>query len=73
MKSTSSHGLRIGTSHFVSKVHAVMYYKEYGYDNVKDAVQAKLDRKEIHIGEPKITDKEYLHIDEDGRYIRIEK
>jgi hypothetical protein len=65
--------VRIGTAHFVSKVHAVRYYVGAGgYCGVKDAMDAvnrKLAAGEIHIGRPDLKRGETLRlIDDDTRY-----
>ena len=63
----------IGTSHFISKEAAIKYYSDYEYDDVKSAVERKLQEGLIHIGPPQIQDKEYLKVNNEGRYLRIDK
>jgi len=57
-----------GTAHFRSVHDAVEYYRPYGYEDVKYAVECKLRDGEIHIGRPSVKPGESLRIDEDGRY-----
>jgi hypothetical protein len=58
----------IGTSHFESKFKAQQYYTYGGYCNPQD-VQDKIDRGEISIGQPKLSDNETCNINSEGRYI----
>ncbi len=55
--------------HFVSRNHAITYYKQYGIK--KDQVKAKIAAKEIEIGEPTLKKHEKLSVDADGRYVII--
>lgn len=38
-----------GTPYFQSRLDAIRYYKPYGYDDIDQAVQDKIDAKEIFI------------------------
>lgn len=58
--------MRVGTSHFASLVSAQVYYAKQGFD--LEAVKAKVDSGEIHIGPPNYGAREHLSIDSDGRY-----
>jgi hypothetical protein len=60
--------MRTGTSHFISRYAAEQYYRPYGYQNLKEAVQNKLDTGEICIGRPDTKPGEHTEIDTDGRY-----
>lgn len=65
--------MRIGTSHFVSRRHAIRYYKDYHYENTAEAVDRKLSEGEIHIGPPKIQKTEHLELIDNGcRYCRVD-
>ena len=44
--------MRQGTNHFYDLYSAWDYYKDYGYSNVREAVQRKLDEGEIVLGPP---------------------
>jgi hypothetical protein len=55
--------------HFVSRNHAITYYKQYGIK--KDQVKAKIEACEINIGAPTLKKHEKLSVDGDGRYIII--
>ena len=62
----------IGTAHFVSRTHAMLYYArtaECKLTNIDD-VQGKIDRGEIHIGEPDVSSRNVVdcYTDNDGRY-----
>jgi hypothetical protein len=65
--------MRIGTSYFIDRQSAIKYYKEYHYQNTEEAVDRKLKDGEIHIGKPEIQDTEYLKVNEEGRYIRVDR
>lgn len=41
-----------GTSHFVNRTTAILYYREYQYDNIQSAVDRKIAEGEIHLGKP---------------------
>lgn len=41
-----------GTSYFASTTDAYMYYKPYGYDDLRETVDRKIAEGEIHIGAP---------------------
>lgn len=62
-------GIKIGTSHFDSIVSALRYFQDQGL--YADAVQAKLDAGEIHIGLPALKTTDKLTV-EQGRYHIIE-
>ena len=58
-----------GTSHFASKLDAYVYYKPYGYDDVRTAVDRKLAEGEIHIGKPEAKPGERVLLNvQEGRY-----
>ena len=64
--------MQYGTSYFVSREAAVRYYSPYyGRDIVKalDAVSAKLQTGEIHLGEPQVVRGERLIVNDEGRYV----
>ena len=66
--------LRLGTPYFVSKAAAVRYYRPYGYDNTRAAVERKLAEGEIHIGMPPLREGQTCYLDpSEGRYIIEEK
>jgi hypothetical protein len=56
----------IGTSHFTSQRAAERYYAEYGYADVKAAVQHKLAEGEIHVGPPVLKAGQTLSLIDDG-------
>jgi hypothetical protein len=59
--------LTMGTSHFVSSLAAIRYYKAYG-ESAED-VRGKIDRGEIHNGMPKVPLGHTLRIiPDEGRY-----
>lgn len=63
-----------GTSHFVSRSAAMRYYKDYGYDDVKSAVDSKIRDGEIHIGKPSLKAGQSLKLIDGGkRYAILEK
>ena len=51
-----------GTAYFESKLSAIMNYNEYGYDDVRQAVERKLSEGEIHIGQPDLKPGEKLNM-----------
>lgn len=55
-----------GTNHFVSKVAAVRYYRQYGL--TESDVNKKIVDFEIAIGKPLVKKNETLHVVE-GRYV----
>jgi len=63
--------MKIGTAHFVSKRHAIRYYRNYNYegDDGTAAVERKLAEGSIHIGKPALKPGErLLTIDNGTRY-----
>ena len=42
----------VGTSYFPSKSHAICYYCDYHYGDVRAAVERKIAEDVIHIGKP---------------------
>ncbi len=62
---------RYGTSHFTSLVAAIRYYKDYGYDNAKEAVKRKIREGEIHIGRPKLKAGQSLATTDGGKRYEI--
>lgn len=63
---------RIGTPYFVSLAHAIAYYRPYGYDDVRAAVQRKLAEGEIHLGAPPLKAGERLTLIDEGKRYAIE-
>lgn len=58
-----------GTSYFASTVDAQRYYKDYGYDNVVEAVAEKIKSGEIHTFiKPSLKPNETGEYDKDGRF-----
>jgi hypothetical protein len=59
----------IGTAHFVSRYHALKYYRPYN-EKGTNAAEVTLREKEgaIYYGPPKTVKGEKLVIDADGRY-----
>ena len=55
--------------HFISRNHAITYYKQFGIK--KDDVKAKIIACEINIGPPILKKHEKLSVDADGRYVII--
>jgi hypothetical protein len=69
--------MRIGTANFVSKVHAIKYYRDFaGYCSIvdaRDAVVSKLASGEIHIGKPALKSGEKLNVIDGGTRYEIEE
>ncbi len=63
--------MRYGTSYFVSRAAAIRYYRDYGYDNVADAVARKLREGEIHIGKPPLKAGQRLGVTDGGKRYEI--
>jgi hypothetical protein len=65
--------MRLGTSYFVSKKHAVRYYWNYGYEDTALAIETKLAVGEIHIGKPTVEANQHLEIIDSGcRYCIVD-
>lgn len=62
-----------GTSHFVSKRHAIRYYQPYEYPIAAQAVEDKLARGEIQIGKPDLKPGQRLTIIDGGTRYAIEE
>jgi len=62
--------LIVGTSHFVSRSHAMNYYARMELCKLDaiDVVDGKLNRGEIHTGPPACADDARWFADKDGRY-----
>lgn len=58
----------VGTCHFVSRSHALRYYRGYHYDNVSRMVSRKLREGEIKLGPPKPKQDEQMFVNNEGRY-----
>lgn len=61
----------VGTHYFRSVSYAEKYYAHYGYENVRKAVQEKIERAEVSIGSPDL--KKYpnairSYADNEGRF-----
>lgn len=64
---------RFGTSYFITKSAAIRYYRPYGYDDPKAAVERKLREGEIHIGRPPLKAGQRAQIiSGEGRYEIVE-
>lgn len=64
--------MRVGTSHFVSKLKAIRYYRDYEGDGAAAAVDRKLAAGEIHIGKPELKPGQKLNIIDNGTRYEIE-
>lgn len=63
--------MRVGTSYFVSKAHAIRYY---AYENATDAtIERKLAEGLIHIGKPELKPGHRLTVIDDGTRYAIEE
>ncbi len=60
-----------GTAHFVSRAAAIAYYREYGYDDVAHAVDAKIAEGEIFIGRPRVFAGQTVSLIDNGRRYAI--
>lgn len=52
--------------HFVSRNHAITYFKQFGIK--KDDVKKKIALDEVVIGQPKVAKDQKLVVDKDGKY-----
>ena len=57
--------------HFISRNHAITYYKQYGIK--KDDVKKKIAADEVVIGAPKVASDQKLIVDKDGKYEIVPK
>lgn len=65
--------MRVGTAHFVSRKHAVKYYRDYHYEDTEKAVDQKLAEGEIHIGPPALKKGQSLELIDNGcRYCLVD-
>lgn len=67
---------RWGTSYFVSKNAAVLYYMPYegsDWNDALTAVENKLDAGEIHIGKPELKEGQRLVVIDEGTRYAIEE
>lgn len=60
----------IGTSCFVSKLAAEVYYSDYGYS--KEEVQVKFDTNEISVGQPVLCAGERIVMLDGGKRYGVE-
>ncbi len=57
--------------HFISRNHAINYFKQFGIK--KDDVKKKIALDEVVIGQPKVAKDQKLIVDKDGRYEVVAK
>lgn len=62
----------ISTCHFVSRQHAIKYYRSQGYCDAAAAVDDKLKEQAIVIGSPKIEPGQTVKINDEGRYVIVQ-
>lgn len=62
--------MRIGTCHFVSREHAIRYYRPYG--NTSLDIDEMIENGSILIGKPKLKPGEKLYVIDDGCRYAIE-
>lgn len=62
----------ISTCHFVSRQHAIKYYRSQGYVDAAAAVDDKLKEQAIVIGPPETESWQSLKTNDEGRYVIVE-
>lgn len=69
--------MRIGTSHFVSRLKAIRYYSDYevfgGVHNAANLVDCKIAEGDIHIGAPSLKPGQRLTVIDNGTRYAIEE
>ena len=64
---------RTGTCNFVSLAAAERYYASYYGAGTSAAVYVKLKEKTIEIGPPKVKPSQKLEVNDEGRYVIVDK
>lgn len=58
----------LATNHFVSRVHADVYYMQYKPNSLLEYVNYLLETGSIKIGKPEIEEGQSLKVNHEGRY-----